>query len=64
MKVFREVKKGGAMKRVIMLAMVLMMMLASIGCWPWWYEDGRGGRSGGHDRGGEHDRDQRHEQRR
>jgi uncharacterized iron-regulated membrane protein len=65
MKVFKEVKKGGAMKRVIMLAMVLVLMLASIGgCWPWWYEDGRGGRGEGHDRGGGHDRDQRHEQRR
>ena len=57
------------MKRIIMLAMVLVMMLAFIGgCWPWWYEDGRGGRGGGHDRGhdrgGGHDRDQRHEERR
>ena len=47
------------MKRIIMLAMVLLMILVSIGgCWPWWYDDGRGGRGGGHDR------DQRHEERR
>ena len=53
------------MKRIIMLAIVLVMMLASIGgCWPWWYEDGRGGRGGGPGRDGGHDRDQRHEERR
>ena len=47
------------MKTIIMLAMVLVMMLVSIGvCWPWLYEDGRDGRGGGHDR------DQRHEERR
>ena len=39
------------MKRIMMLAMVLVMILVSIGgCWPWWYEDGRGGRDGGQDR--------------
>ena len=44
------------MKRIIMLAMVLVMLLTSIGgCWPWWYEGGRGGRGGGHDGGGRHD---------
>ena len=48
------------MKRIIMLAIVLVMMLASIGgCWLWWDEGGRGG---GHDnRGGEHDRGGGHE---
>ena len=50
------------MKRIIMLAMVLVVMLVSIGgCWPYWYEDGRGGR---HDRGGGHGGGQRHEERR
>ena len=56
------------MKRIIMLAMVLVMMLVSIGgCWPWWDRDGRGGgrdRGGGQDIGGGHDRDQGHEERR
>lgn len=49
------------MKRTIMLAMVLVMLLTSIGgCWPWWYgPDGRGG-GGGHDRGGRYDRDTGH----
>lgn len=53
------------MKRIIMLAMVLVMMLVSIGgCWIGW--DDRGGRGGEHeehDRGGGHDRDQGHEER-
>ena len=50
------------MKRIIMLAMVLVMLLVSIGgCWPWWDEGGRGeghdrGGGGGHDRDGGHDR--------
>ena len=59
------------MKRIIMLAMVLVMMLVSIGgCWVGLDGDGRGGRGGGHDRDGDHDRDgghdrdQRHEERR
>jgi len=40
------------MKRIIMLAMVLVLLLASIGgCWPWWYGPDGGG---GHDRGGSH----------
>ena len=58
------------MKRIIMLAMALAIMLVSIsGCWPWWYEEGRGGRGGGHDRGGHdrgggHDRHYIHEERR
>ena len=48
------------MKRMIMSAMVLVMLLVSIGgCWaPWWHGDGRGGgydRGGGHHRGGGHD---------
>jgi hypothetical protein len=47
------------MKRIIMLAIVLVMMLVSIGgCWVGWDVDDRGGRGGGHDR------DQRHEERR
>ena len=38
------------MKRIMILAMALVMMLVSIGgCWPWWHE---GGRDGGHDRRG------------
>ena len=56
------------MKRIIILAIVLVMLLVSIGgCWPWWDRDGRGGRGeghdrdGGHDRGGEHDRDGGHD---
>ena len=53
------------MKRIIMLAMVLVMMLVSIGgCWVGWDVDGRGGRGGGHDRDGGHDGHQRHEERR
>ena len=53
------------MKRIIMLAMGLVMMLVSIGgCWVGWDEGGRGGRGGGPDRDGGHDRDQRHEERR
>ena len=55
------------MKRIISMSIVLVMVLASIGgCWPWWYEDGRGGRGEGHherDRGHERDRD-RYEERR
>jgi hypothetical protein len=52
------------MKRIIMLAMVLVMLLVSVGgCYIG--VDGRGGRGGGYDRDGEHDhdRDQRHEER-
>jgi hypothetical protein len=53
------------MKRIIILAMVLVMMLVSIGgCWVGWDEGGRGGRGGGPGRDGGHDRDQRHEERR
>jgi hypothetical protein len=53
------------MKRIIMMAMVLVMMLVSIGgCWVGWYEDGGGGRGGGHDRGRGHDGGQKHEERR
>ena len=49
------------MKRIIILAMVLVMLLVSIGgCWPWWDRDGRGG-GGGPDRGGGHDRDGGHD---
>ena len=48
------------MKRIIMLAMVLVMMLISIGgCFVPWHGDGRDGRDGrdrGHDRDGRHDR--------
>jgi hypothetical protein len=50
------------MKRIIMLAMVLVMMLVSIGgCWVPWHEDGR---DGGHDRGGSPHRDGGHDGRR
>jgi len=59
------------MKKFTILAMVLVMMIVSIGgCWIGWEEDGRGGRGGGYDRGGGrdrdggHDRDQRQEERR
>ena len=51
------------MKKLIMSAMVLVMLLVSIGgCFVPWDRDGRGGRDeghrdGGHDRGGDHDRD-------
>ena len=48
--------KERAMKRIIMLAMALVMMLVSIGgCWPWRDEGGNGGgheRDEGYDRGG------------
>lgn len=47
------------MKRIIVLAMALLMMLVSVGgCWPWWYGPGGPGghsRHGGYDRGGHHD---------
>ncbi|PKN18986.1 MAG: hypothetical protein CVU71_09385 [Deltaproteobacteria bacterium HGW-Deltaproteobacteria-6] len=46
------------MKRVIMSAMVLVMLLVSIGgCFVGWDRDGRGGRGGGHERDGGHHRD-------
>jgi hypothetical protein len=65
MQVFKKVEKEGTMKKIIILAMVLVMILVSIaGCWVGWDEGGRGGRGGGHDRDRGHDRDQRHEQRR
>jgi hypothetical protein len=52
------------MKRIIMLAMVLVMLLVSIGgCWVPWDEGGRGGRGGGHDGGEGHDRGGGHEER-
>ena len=41
------------MKRIIMLAMALVIMLVSIGgCWPWRNEGGRDGGHDKHDRGG------------
>ena len=41
------------MKRIIMLAMALVIMLVSIGgCWPWRNEGGRDGGTDKHDRGG------------
>lgn len=50
------------MKRIIMLAMVLVLMVVSIGgCFVPWDEGGRGGRGEDHDRGGEHDRGGGHE---
>ena len=52
------------MKRIIILAIVLVMLLTSIGgCWVPWNEGGRDGRGEGHDRGGEHDRGEGHEER-
>jgi hypothetical protein len=48
--------KERAMKKIIILAMALVMMLVSIGgCWPWGHEDGNGDRhekDAGYDRGG------------
>ena len=42
------------MKRIMILAMALVMMLVSIGgCWPWWHEGGKGDR---HERDAGHDR--------
>ena len=44
------------MKKIIMLALVLVTMTVSIGgCFVPWHDDGRDGRDRGHDRG--HDRD-------
>jgi hypothetical protein len=40
------------MKRIVMLAMAFVMMLASLGGCYWWGPEGHGGR-GGHDRGGD-----------
>jgi hypothetical protein len=49
--------KEGAMKRIIMLVMVLVMVLVSIGgCCVGRGVDGRGGRGGEYDRNGENDR--------
>ena len=45
------------MKRIIILAMVLVMLLISIGgCWPWRDEGGRDARDRGHERDGGYDR--------
>jgi hypothetical protein len=53
------------MKKIIILAMVLVMMLVSIGgCWVGLDADGRGGRDGGHHEDGGQDRHQRHDERR
>ncbi len=41
------------MKRIIMLAIALVIMLVSIGgCWPWRNEGDRDGGTDKHDRGG------------
>jgi len=41
------------MKRIIILAMALVIILVSIGgCWPWRNEGGRDGGHDKHDRGG------------
>jgi len=45
------------MKKMIMSAMALLMLLMSIGgCFVGWDRDDRGGRGGEHERGGGHDR--------
>jgi len=45
------------MKRIMMSAMVLVILLVSIGgCFVPWHGDGRDGRGGGHDRDGRYDR--------
>ena len=50
------------MKRIIMMAMVLVILLAAIGgCWVGWDRDGGGGRGEGHDR---HEGHEGHEERR
>jgi len=50
------------MKRIIMLAIVLVMMVVSIGgCWVPYEEGGRGDRDGRHERGGGHDRNGGHD---
>jgi hypothetical protein len=50
------------MKRIIMLAMVLVMLFVSSGCWVGWTDEGgRGGRSGGHNSGDKHDSGDRHD---
>jgi hypothetical protein len=57
--------KEGAMKRIVILAVVLVTMLVSIGgCWVGWDVDGRGGRGGGHDREVGHNAPQGHQERR
>ena len=49
------------MKRIILLTMTFVMMLASLGGYYWWgyegHDRGRGhqGRGGEHDRGGDHE---------
>ena len=57
--------RENAMKRIIMLAMVLVMLLISIGgCFVPWDEggrDGRNGRDGRYDRDGGHDRNESHD---
>ena len=46
------------MKRIMISAMVLVILLVSIGgCFVPWHGDGRDGRGGGHGRDGGHDRD-------
>lgn len=50
------------MKRIMMSAMVLVILLVSIGgCFVPWHGDGRDGRGGGHDRDGGPDRDGSHD---
>jgi hypothetical protein len=52
------------MKRIIMWAMVLVILLIAIGgCFVPWDEGGRGGRGGEHEHGGEHERDGGHDRR-
>ena len=53
--------KEGAMKRIIMLAVALVVMLVSIeGCWVPWHGNDRGG---GPDRGRTHDNGRGHDSR-
>jgi hypothetical protein len=57
-----SLSKEGAMKKIIMFAMILVMMLVSIGgcCIG---RDGRGGRGGEHHRDGGYERDDGHDMR-
>ena len=50
------------MKRIFMMALVLAVMLVSLGgCLVGWEGEGRDGRGGGYDRDRGHDRDRDHD---